>query len=129
MPAAASGEASNPAPNPALNPTRGVADGAAPAAGPVPARLAYATAADSASEPYVLQFGAFRQQKDAKDLQARLLQKGIPAVIVTKVGSEDNLTWQTVRYGGYKDVSTALKAASEYEKQGFLAFVRPVDSI
>jgi cell division protein FtsN len=96
---------------------------------PTPARLAFATAADPASEPYVLQFGAFRQQKDARDLQARLLQKGISAVIVTKVSNEDNLTWQTVRYGGYKDVNTALKAASEYEKQGFLAFVRPADSI
>lgn len=116
----------------ALDTPNAAASGTAPAVGPAeltPARLAYATAADPASEPFVLQFGAFRQQKEAKDLQARLLQKGIAAQIVTKVSSEDNLIWQTVRFGGYKDVPTALKAASEYEKQGFLAFVRPADSI
>jgi cell division septation protein DedD len=109
------------------------ADPAAPA---IPVRVAFATAPDGAGEPYVLQFGAFREQKEAKDLQARLLKLGLTTVIIDKnddkndAAAEDIRPWHTVRYGGFKDISAASKEAAVLtDKVGILALVRSSDSI
>ena len=85
--------------------------------------------ANPADRPYVLQVGAFRDTKPAKDLQADLLKKGYSTTIYNMV-DEDLRNWHMVRFGGYKDVSTASKAASDFTaKEGVQALVKRFDAL
>jgi cell division protein FtsN len=114
-------------------PVAGQTAPAAPAAGAeatplVPVAVAVAVA-NPADRPYVLQVGAFRDTKPAKDLQADLLKKGYSTTIYNMV-DEDLRNWHMVRFGGYKDVSTASKAASDFTaKEGVQALVKRFDAL
>jgi len=146
-PAAASGGAAPPiaaapgaAPSNAAAAPGAVAGSAGPettpaggAAAPAPAApripVAVATISNPTEEPFVLQLGAFREQKAAKDLQAALQQKGITTTILNMV-DEDQKPWYMVRFGGYKDMDSASKAALDFtNKEGTLAIVRRSDSL
>jgi cell division protein FtsN len=103
-------------------------DASAAATAPVPVAVAVAVA-NPADRPYVLQVGAFRDTKPAKDLQADLLKKGYSTTIYNMV-DEDLGSWHMVRFGGYKDVSTASKAASDFTaKEGVQALVKRFDAL
>jgi cell division protein FtsN len=110
-------------------PTPAAAAEPAPAAGPtVPVAVAVG-AANPADRPFVLQVGAFRDTKPAKDLQADLLKKGYATTIYNMV-DEDLRSWHMVRFGGYKDISTASKAASDFTgKEGIQALVKRFDAL
>jgi cell division protein FtsN len=100
----------------------------APAALPV-AAAASAAMPDVASQPFVLQVGAFREQKSAKLLQTALKEKGYVTTIFNMV-DEDQRTWHMVRLGGFKDLPAASKAASDFTgKEGIQALVRRSDSL
>jgi DedD protein len=89
--------------------------------------VAAASASDTAEQPFVLQLGAYRDQKGAKDLQASLQQKNVPTVIKNMVDNDQ--VWHLVRFGGYKDMDTASKAAAKFTaEQGILALVRRSDA-
>jgi cell division septation protein DedD len=126
--------ATKPAAQPGAAPTPAAA--AAPAvpppasAGAAPAGASAAPAdPNPADQPYVLQFGAFREQKQAKQLQDDLTKKGLATVILNMV-DEDLRTWHMVRFGGFKDIDSASKAASDASKKADLqAFVRRSDSL
>jgi cell division protein FtsN len=130
-----------PAANPATAPgTTSATAAPAPAALLLPAGAQAAPAAllaanavpatpNPADQPYVLQVGAFREQKSAKQLQDELSKKGFATVIYNMV-DEDQRTWHMVRFGGYKDMDTASQAASDFTgKAGIQAFVRRSDSL
>lgn len=92
---------------------------------------AFAKAPDGAGEPYVLQFGAFREQKEAKSLQEALLKFNVITVIIDKKDdtSVDDRLWHTVRYSGYRTMSEASReAAALTSKTSVLAVVRRSDS-
>jgi cell division protein FtsN len=120
-------------PSNAVTPAPAAAALAAPATGqpdtqPV-AAAAPAAAPDPVNQPFVLQLGAFREQKNAKQLQADLKLKGYPTTICNMV-DEDQRTWHMVRFGGYKDLSAASHAASDFTgKEGIQALVRRSDSL
>jgi cell division septation protein DedD len=112
------------APAPAASPE------AAPAAAPAVAPVAVAVAvANPADQPFVLQVGAFRETKGAKDLQTDLQKKGYATTIYNMV-DQDQRSWHMVRFGGYKDVAAASKAASDFTgKEGIQALVKRFDSL
>jgi cell division protein FtsN len=116
-------------PQPVAGQTASAAPAAAPEATP-PVHVAVAVAAaNPADNPFVLQVGAFRDTKPAKDLQADLLKKGYSTTIYNMV-DEDLRSWHMVRFGGYKDVSTASKAASNFTaKEGVQALVKRFDAL
>jgi cell division protein FtsN len=109
-------------------PAQGAAAAAPADAQPVAAATP-AAAPDPVDQPFVLQLGAFREQKNAKQLQADLKLKGYPTTICNMV-DEDQRTWHMVRFGGYKDLSAASHAASDFTgKEGIQALVRRSDSL
>ena len=100
-----------------------------PASPPAVAVAASASMPDMTGQPFVLQLGAFREQKNAKVLQTSLKERGYAAAILNMV-DEDQRTWHMVRLGGYKDLSAASKAASDFTgKEGIQALVRRSDSL
>jgi DedD protein len=105
------------------------ASAAAPApaiAAPVAIAVAVSNPAD---QPFVLQVGAFRETKSAKDLQSELLKKGYATTIYNMV-DQDQRSWHMVRFGNYKDVATASKAASDFTgKESIQALVKRFDSL
>jgi cell division septation protein DedD len=116
-------------PAPAATPTP--APETAPAVAPAPAPVAAVAVAvaNPADQPFVLQVGAFRETKGAKDLQTDLQKKGYATTIYNMV-DQDQRSWHMVRFGGYKDVSTASKAASDFTgKEGIQALVKRFDSL
>jgi cell division protein FtsN len=127
-PVPAAPEAAAPVPAaPAPVPAAAVTE-TAPAALPV-AAAASAAVLDVASQPFVLQLGAFREQKSAKLLQTALKEKGYVTTIFNMV-DEDQRTWHMVRLGGFKDLPAASKAASDFTgKEGIQALVRRSDSL
>jgi cell division protein FtsN len=128
-PAAAAPAATPPADSP--QPVAGqTAPAAAAAEATPPVHVAVAVAAaNPADNPFVLQVGAFRDTKPAKDLQADLLKKGYSTTIYNMV-DEDLRSWHMVRFGGYKDVSAASKAASDFTaKEGVQALVKRFDAL
>jgi cell division septation protein DedD len=91
--------------------------------------VAAAATPNPADQPYVLPFGAFRAQKSAKQLQATLKERGYATTIFNMV-DEDQRTWHMVRFGGYKDLPSAAKAAADIsDKEGIQALVRRSDSL
>jgi cell division protein FtsN len=99
------------------------------AAAVIPPAVAVAIAPNPADQPFVLQVGAFRETKGAKDLQADLLKKGYATTIYNMV-DEDQRSWHMVRFGGYKDLPAASKAASDFTgKEGIQALVKRFDSL
>lgn len=88
-----------------------------------------AAAPDLDSERFVLQMGAFRDQKNAKQLQTELKEKGYVTRIYNGV-DEDQKMWHMVRMGGYRDVYAASRAASEFSgKERIQALVRRSDAL
>jgi len=136
--AAPSSPAAAPAPPTAA--TAAPADSAAPAPtavapASVPASQAAANpnaeppALDPAETPFILQLGAFRETKSAKQLQADLKVKGY-ATRIYNLLDEDQRMWHAVRYGGFKDMNTAAQAATEFtEKEGIQALIKRTSSL
>jgi cell division septation protein DedD len=114
----------------AAPPTPAVAPATAPAVPADPlAASAVAAAPNPADEPFVLQLGAFRDQKRAKELQTELKGKGYATTIFNMV-DEGQKTWHMVRFGGFKDLDAAAQAASAFmDKEGIQALVRRSDSL
>ena len=116
-------DAPHPGAAPAVNPT---SDATPPPSG---AAAASAAMPDITGQPFVLQLGAFREQKNAKVLQTSLKERGYTATILNMV-DEDQRTWHMVRLGGYKDLSAASKAAFDFTgKEGIQALVRRSDAL
>jgi cell division septation protein DedD len=134
-PASAAGPAAAPAAGPApaaaptAAPTATTAAAGQPADPAAPTAVAGAVAAEPGDQPFVLQLGAFREQKNAKLLQTALKEKGYATIILNMV-DDDQRTWHMVRLGGYKDLRGASKAASDFTgKEGIQALVRRSDSL
>ena len=114
------------APAPAAAAPATVPVATAPAVPPVAVAVAVVNPGD---QPFVLQVGAFRESKGAKDLQTDLQKKGYATTIYNMV-DQDQRSWHMVRFGGYKDVATASKAASDFTgKEGIQALVKRFDSL
>jgi cell division protein FtsN len=113
---------------PAASPQSSGTTGAGTAAPPAPS-AAVPAAQSTGDLPYVLQFGAFREQKPAKQLQATLKEKGLSTTILNMVDN-DQRTWHMVRYGNFRDLPSASKAASDLgEHEGVQALVKRFDSL
>jgi cell division protein FtsN len=94
-----------------------------------PAAGAVAAIPDPVKQPFMVQFGAFRDLKQAKALQEDLQKKGCTAAIYNLLDA-DRFTWHVVRFGGYQDMNSASQAASELTKRlEIQALVKRSDSL
>jgi DedD protein len=94
-----------------------------------PAPVTVAAEVPAAASPeddgsFVIQLGSFRDEKNAKQLQGELKERGYAAKIMTALDG-DQREWHVVRMGSYKTVAVAAKAAADFTaKERIQALVR-----
>lgn len=92
-----------------------------PAAPPTPARTEMPSAPPPAAGTFVVQLGAFREEKNANELRDRV------AAVIDRVTVAPNDSLYRVRVGPYATRTAAIDAREKLENAGFSGIVMPAE--